>query len=411
MTTPSARSTSDRRRDWQGPALFLLGFRPFFLMAGLWAVLAMVLWIAMLTGRVEVPTRFDPIAWHAHEFLFGYGSAVVAGFLLTAVPNWTGRLPVLGWPLAGLAGLWLLGRIAVGLGGLLPGAGAAVVVALADLALPVALFAVLLREILAGKVWRNLPVLGLLALFGLANGLFHLEAARGLVASDGYGLRTGLAGLVLLILLMGGRVTPSFTRNWLMARRIAHLPAQNGRLDSVALALSAVALAGFALHPQGWPTAALLALAGLANLARLSRWQGLRCGAEPLVLVLHAGYALAGLGFFTTSLAALDLMPQAAARHLWMAGAIALMSLAIMTRASLGHTGRPLHATPAITAIYVLVVLAVLLRLCAGIWPAESWLLDAAGGAWIAGYGTFSVVYLPIFTRAPVPKMPANRRP
>ncbi|HWL58539.1 MAG TPA: NnrS family protein [Paracoccus sp. (in: a-proteobacteria)] len=147
-------TTAARMRAWTGPALLTYGFRPFFLGASLWAAGAMVLWILMLSGAVELPTRFDPVTWHAHEFLFGYLGAVVAGFLLTAVPNWTGRLPVVGWPLACLCLLWLIGRAAVAVSMHLP----VWLVALADLSLSLALIGFLTREIVSGRNWRNLIV-------------------------------------------------------------------------------------------------------------------------------------------------------------------------------------------------------------------------------------------------------------
>ena len=151
-------SSAEQMRAWRGPALLTYGFRPFFFGAGVWAALAMTLWVPMLSGRLTLPTAFDPVSWHAHEFLFGYVAAVIAGFLLTAVPNWTGRLPIVGWPLGALFALWLIGRLAVAASLHLP----PIAVALADLAMPVALAAVIGREIVAGKNWRNLIVLAML---------------------------------------------------------------------------------------------------------------------------------------------------------------------------------------------------------------------------------------------------------
>jgi uncharacterized protein involved in response to NO len=167
-------TSAERMRAWTGPAILSFGFRPFFSLAGLWAALAMAVWVAMLSGRTVLPTGFDPIGWHAHEFLFGYLGAVMAGFLLTAVPNWTGSLPLVGWPLAGLVALWVIGRGAVAVSAHLP----PVVVALADLAFPLALAGFLSREIVAGRNWKNLPVLALLTGWAVANALFHWEATR-----------------------------------------------------------------------------------------------------------------------------------------------------------------------------------------------------------------------------------------
>ncbi|MCC5988892.1 MAG: NnrS family protein [Pararhodobacter sp.] len=388
-------SSAEAMRRWQGPAILSYGFRPFFLFAGLWAALAMALWLAMLAGWPSLPLAFVATDWHAHSLVFGYVSAVIAGFLLTAVPNWTGRLPVVGWPLAGLAGLWLLGRAVTLLGGGLP----AMAVMLADLAMPLALLGFLGREIVAGRNWRNLPVLGLLSLFALANALFHLEAAAGLLAHDGYGLRLGLATVLMLIALIGGRIVPSFSRNWLARRPGARLPMPFNRADGAVLALTGVALVAFVLAPSGAASAALLATAGLANLWRMARWHGWQSGPEPLLWVLHLAYAMLALGFLAVALAALGMLTPSAARHVWLAGAIGLMTLAVMTRASLGHAGLPLQAGRAITALYLALTSATLARLAAGIWPAEFWLMHLSAALWIGAFGGFVLTFWTILTR------------
>ncbi|KGF66991.1 short-chain dehydrogenase, partial [Hoeflea sp. BAL378] len=328
-------------RAWQGPAILSFGFRPFFLLGAAWAALAMILWVMMLAGAAPLPTAFDPVAWHAHEFLFGYLGAVLAGFLLTAVPNWTGGLPVTGWPLAGLVALWLVGRIAVAVSALLPPYAALAL----DLALPVALAGFLLREILVGRNWRNLPVLLLLAVWMLANAGFHLQALGDGMPAYGAELRLGLSAAILLITLIGGRIVPSFTRNWLVQRKARQLPAVPGRVDKLVLAATVLALAAWVAAPEHPATAALCALAGLGHLYRLAGWQGRRTGAEPLVWVLHVAYAFVPLGFLAIAGAAVLPYPAAAAQHVWMAGGIGLMTLAVMSRASLGHAGRPLKAT------------------------------------------------------------------
>jgi uncharacterized protein involved in response to NO len=396
-------TSAEKIRAWKGPAILSFGFRPFFLFAAIWAALAMALWVVMLTGRDILPTAFDPVSWHAHEFLFGYLSAVLAGFLLTAVPNWTGRLPIVGWPLAALVALWAAGRVAVAVSALLPW-GAVMAV---DLAFPLALVAVLAREIVAGRNWKNLPVLALALGLTLANALYHIDAAQGGYPAGGVGLRLGLAVAVMLISLIGGRIVPSFTRNWLAQRRSPTLPVPFGPVDSAVLALTLVALGVWVIWPGHGGTAGLCALAGVAQLWRLSRWSGRHTGAEPLIWVLHVGYALVPLGFF--AVAAGQFLPGMgpAAQHVWMAGAVGLMTLAVMTRASLGHAGRPLHATSPITALYVALIVAVLARFAAGGFPEQTWLLHLAAGAWIAAFAGFAVIYWPILAR---PKT-AQRRP
>lgn len=398
-------TTTERSRNWRGPALFSFGFRPFFLMAGIWAAIAMALWIAMLSGHAPLPTAFDPFSWHAHEFVFGYVSAVLTGFLLTAVPNWTGRLPVAGWPLAGLAGLWLLGRLAVAMSSWID----PLAVALADGAELAVLALFLAGAILAGRNWRNLPVLLLVTLFLSANMLFHWQVIHDGAGYDGAALRLGLAGAIMMMVLIGGRIVPSFTRNWLVQRRSTRLPTPAGRADTVIVVLTAVACLGFVIRPEGGMTAALAATAGLANLWRLSRWQGWQTAAEPLVWVLHVGYLCIGTGFLSVAGAAAGLWPRAGALHLWLAGAIGLMTLAVMTRASLGHSGRALHAGPGIAGIYVAVIVSVLARLAAIAWTGQPWLLDLAGTAWILGFGGFAVIYAPILAMpAPGRKTPSR---
>lgn len=388
-------TSAERVRAWQGPAILSFGFRPFFLLGALWAALAMFLWIFMLTGQEILPTAFDPVSWHAHEMLFGYVGAVMAGFLLTAVPNWTGRLPVTGWPLLGLAVIWLLGRGAVAVSALLPWA----VVALADLALPLALAGFLAREIIAGRNWRNLPVLGLLTLWTLGNALFHLDAARGGYAAGGLGLRSGLAAVVMMITLIGGRVVPSFTRNWLAKRGAVRLPAPFGRADGLVLVLTFVALSIWVVWPDRGVTLVICGLAGLANIWRMARWQGLQTGAEALVWVLHAAYAFVPLGFLAVIAGWLFPDLEAGARHIWLAGATGLMTLAIMTRASLGHAGRPLHAGPGVAALYLALIAAVAARFAAGLWPDWNWLLHLAAAAWIVAFAGFAMLYWPMLVR------------
>ena len=385
------------------PALLTLGFRPFFLCAAIWAALAMALWIAALAGAPVLATHFAPADWHAHEFLFGYLGAVIAGFLLTAVPNWVRRPPLAGWPLAALVLCWLAGRVAVALSAVLP----AWLVAAASLALPVALAGTIGLEIVRAGNRRNLIVLAALALFGAGDAVFLWEDAGGAYAAQGYGMRIGLAGAVMLVAIIGGRIVPAFTRNWLQHRGPGALPAPPmGRFDMVALAGLAVALAGWIAAPHAPAAALLLALAGVLHLARLCRWAGHRTGAEPLLWVLHLGYLLLPLGALVIGGQILfpALIAEAAARHLWLAGVIGVMTLAVMTRATLGHSGRVLHAGPGTVALYLAVLASVGLRLGAGIWPdAAEVLYRLSGALWIAGFAGFAALYAPLLVQAPRP--------
>lgn len=397
-------TTAERMRAWRGPAILSFGFRPFFLGAAIWAAVAMALWIPALTGALDLPTRFDAASWHAHEFLFGYLSAVIAGFLLTAVPNWTGQLPIVGWPLGGLFVLWVGGRAGVLLSHGLP----SLAVALVDLAMPVALTGFLAREIIVGKNWRNLIVLTMLGIFTISNAIFHWEAARGDYAAQGYGLRAGLGAALMMIAVIGGRIVPSFTRNWLARQGPGRLPVPPmQRFDKIALLTLLAALFAWIAAPEAQALAPLLLAAGALHLVRLARWAGDRTLAEPLLWILHLGYLFLPLGAIALGVSILvpGLFGGASAQHLWMAGAVGLMTLAVMTRATLGHTGQELKAGRGTLALYLGLLTAILARLAAGLWPDQAPLLHILSGlAWIAAFGGFAMLYGPAMMRRRVRK-------
>ena len=333
------------------------GFRPFFLLAGLWACLAIPIWIAFFAGLGQAQTAFTPIVWHVHEMTFGFGAAAVAGFLLTAIPNWTGRMPLQGGPLALLVLLWIIGRLAVLFSARI---GIGIAAAL-DLAFPSVFLAAIAREIIGGRNWLNLPMLGALALLLIGNLLVHLESL-GISQTAESGNRLGVATLLMLISLIGGRIIPSFTRNWLAKHRPgASMPAPFNVIDRVALAATALALAVWVFMPEAAAAPWLELGAGLTLSVRLFRWRGEATFREPLLLVLHVGYAWLAVGFLLLGFNSFEpVLPQTTALHALTTGAIGTMTLAVMTR---GHSGRPLVARPGTTAIYLLVTLAAILRL------------------------------------------------
>ena len=375
------------------PSFLSQGFRPFFLAAGLWSAGALALWVGVLAMGLAIPSRFDALSWHVHEMLFGFVNAAVAGFLLTAIPNWTGRLPVQGAPLALLAGLWVLGRIACFTSALL----APWLAAAADLSFPALLVAVVAREIIAGRNWRNLPMVLPVTVLGIANLLMHLEA-DGVAVPAGLGWRLGLAAVIVLISVVGGRILPSFTRNWLAKRPGADLPARHGWIDRAALGCLHTGLLFWAFLPEFHLIGLLLILAALLNLWRLLRWRGRRTAAEPLLLILHVGYAWLVLGAGLLGLSMLDThLPQSAAIHALTAGATGTMILGVMTRATRGHTGRALSADWPTSLIYILVSLAAITRVvaaCATTWMMS--LLILSGGLWIAAFAGFVLCYGPM---------------
>lgn len=386
-----------RYRDRAGPAFLSAGFRPFFLLAALWAAVAVPLWLALLGNHARLPLLLAPVVWHAHELIFGFAAAAVAGFLLTAIPNWTGRMPLQNGPLAALAGLWAAGRLAMLVSGVL-GAG---LTAAADLAFPAVFLAVIAREIVAGRNFRNLPMLAALGLLLAGNTLVHLEALE-IADTAAMGNRLGIATLVMLISLVGGRIIPGFTANWLAReRRGVKAPKAFGRFDGVVLAITGATLATWVADPDlailPWASLA----AGAAALVRLARWRGMATLREPLLWVLHLGYAWVAIGFILLA-GVVPGLPASGALHALTGGAVGTMILAVMTRASLGHTGRRLAAGPVTTTIYLLVTLAAVLRVMAPLagdlytWVA---ILTAGGAAWSGAFGLFVLFYFPVLTR------------
>ena len=388
-------NTAAAIRAYRGPAVFSVGLRPFFLFAALWSAIAAPIWLyAFLSGG---PVGLD---WHVHEMLFGYTGGVVVGFLLTAVPNWTGRLPVVGRPLALLFGLWLAGRAAMLAMALNADLTTAAWPAIVDGLFLFVMAGVIWREVLAGRNWRNVPIAVMVTLFALANAGFHLERDAGGVAN--LPTRLGLAVVALLIAVIGGRVTPSFTRNW-QARRGGPLPAVAGRFDIVTLAATAAGLAAWSLAPAHPATGVLLLAAGGLNLLRLARWRGDATGAEPLVWILHLGYLWLAAGLVLTGLSsgAPGLVPPSVGVHALTAGAIGVMTLAVMTRASRGHTGRPLAAGPVEVMIYGLVNAAALARVAGGLSPsAYQPLLMVSAALWSGAFLAFAIAYGPMLLTA-----------
>jgi uncharacterized protein involved in response to NO len=368
--------------------LLSYGFRPFFLFGATYAGFAILVWLPLFNGQIELASTFTPRDWHVHEMLYGFVPAVVTGFLLTAIPNWTGQLPLQGSPLLVLLGIWVAGRVAVTLSSLIGWIAAAVI----DVAFLTLVAAVAAREIVAGSNWRNLKVVVIVTVLAASNLVFHLEAHfRG--AAD-YAVRLGIAAVILLISLVGGRVVPSFTRNWLARQEPGRLPQPFGRFDVLTVAVSAAALILWIAVPFEPVTGAALLGAGLLQLVRLLRWAGERTVGDRLVLVLHVGYAFLPLGFVLVGCAALGMLPLSAGVHAWTAGAVGTMTLAVMTRASLGHTGRTLTASVGTQAIYAAVVAGALVRVYSSIHP--EWfvpLLLVSGTAWAAAFLGFAALY------------------
>jgi uncharacterized protein involved in response to NO len=394
-------TVEERARHLRLPAVLSYAFRPLFLAAASWAIVAIALWLAMFLGYARLPTRFDPLTWHIHEMLFGFVMAAVGGFLPTAIPNWTNRLPVRGYSLALLTGLWMLGRIVCLISAVLP----AWLAIGGDLSFPVALLAVAAVEIIAGRNWRNLLITAPVAVFVVADLLMDLESLS-FTVPGGLGWRLGLAAPIMLISVIGGRIIPTFTRNWLLERHRTRLPAPPGAADLAAVGVLNVGLILWAILPDLHLAGVILVIAAVLNAWRLARWAGAATLAEPLLFILHIGYGWVVIGVALLGLSLLDVgVPVASAIHALTAGAMGTMILAVMPRVTLGHTGRELTANRSTVIIFILINAAAIMRVAAS-WNVAGMmvLLALSGICWIAAFGLFEIVYGPML----LTQRPAN---
>ncbi|MEQ1655731.1 MAG: NnrS family protein [Nitrospira sp.] len=380
--------------SYKGPAFLSYGFRPFFLCAALFAGVAIPIWALILTGWTDSPFRYAPRDWHVHEMLFGFLPAVITGFLLTAMPNWTDRPPLRGTPLLALVTLWLAGRLTIAMPWPTP-----LVSALIDTAYLAVLAAIVWREIVAGKAWDRAPIGIVISLYATANILFHVLTLSG--SETDLPERMAVALMMLLLTLIGGRVTPSFTSDYLAERGLPDQLPSFSRFDGLTILLTAVAALSWVIQLQAITTGWFFIIAGLANIVRLSRWRGWATWREPIVLILHVGYGWLAFSLLIIggSILGFGLKP-ADAVHALTTGAVGAMTMAVMTRASLGHTGRPKEADRLTILIYLLVNLGALLRVFGPMTGLPTNLmLGTAAAAWSAAYLLFAAVYGPFLTR------------
>jgi uncharacterized protein involved in response to NO len=378
-------------------ALFALGFRPFFLGAGIFAVLLIALWLGVYSGGIALARPMPPMQWHAHEMIFGFTAAVISGFLLTAVQNWTGQRTPHGKPLAALFFLWLAGRLAPFVPGMPPA-----IYALIDAALfPAVLFSIA-RPILQMRQIRNAAFPAMLGMLTLANLLVHAEwLGYAQTASSGFTLAIYM--IVLMMAMMGGRVIPSFTDGKLRTR------ARRWKTVEWLSPVSILATLGALLiQPLSGFTASIAALAAIIHAVRLIGWYTPKYWTIPLLWVLHIGYAWIVVGLLLTAFAASGLITHALALHAFTAGAIGTLTLGMMARVSLGHTGRMLEPSPAINLAFVLITLAACTRV---LWPAATTAgyasaIFLSGLSWIAAFALFAFVYTPILIQSRVDGKP-----
>jgi len=394
ISTSTARPVAQRAA---GFALFEYGFRPFFLLVGLHGAVAVAVWVVVVLGWLTLPVEME-VFWHAHQMVYGFAAAGLAGFMLTAVPSWTGAPARRGAPLIALAALWLAGRIAT----TLPSLFSPSLAALLDLAFIPAVALAVVGPLLASGKARNLMLLIPLTLFWIGDVLMQAEFVGLTSDTAATGARLGIDVMLLMITVIGGRIVPTFTTNALRAaghtveaRHSALV--DRGSIASMVLFLVSEAATGMSL------VAGVVALAAaILNGARLAGWRGEWTLNSPILWVLHLGYAWLVFGLALKAIAALtDVLPETAALHALTAGAMGTMLLAVMSRAGLGHTGRALKVHPATVGCYVLISLAALLRIAATLAPPlHSQLLIGSAVAWTAGFVLFLTIYAPILTTA-----------
>lgn len=380
-------------KNGAGAAGILLSFpfRIFFLLGALYAALIIPLWLGVFfLGRPAV-SPVPILLWHAHELVFGFVAAAIAGFMLTAICTWTGCRPLTGVRLAFLVCLWLAGRLAF----LVPGPLGLPLVAFFDLLFFACLFVYVAMVILQSRNWRNLAMPGILALLFTANAVMHWGMIRGDFQLANTGRLLALDIIVLMIAFVGGRIIPAFTANWLPGQGHSRDKVKSHKaLDLTCLAALVLILPAdlfLASNIQG----VIAALAGILLLARLAGWQGWLCRREPLLWVLHLGYLWLAVALLLKGLAPFS---KAVTPSIWShvlgIGAIGTMVLGVMTRVSLGHTGRPLQLPRWSVACYWLITLATVCRLIYGLGLHPTRLaLVASGMAWSAAFVMFLLTY------------------
>jgi uncharacterized protein involved in response to NO len=382
------------QRANRGWPLLALGFRPFFLLAAIMAAAAVPLWLLIYQGSLESVSTLPPAIWHGHEMVFGFAAAVIAGFLLTAATNWTGRRTAAGAALGALAGLWLAGRIAL----IVPGLPAWLAIGLDVAFLPV-LAVVLAIPLLATGNRRNVVFPVVLTVLGLINLALHLGAIDAIDWDPSRGLRIAIDLILLMIGVLGGRVIPSFTKNALPHAKVNPCPKA-----SVLALLSIAALAIAEMATDNATVVGSVALAaGVINTLRMRDWGTFATFRTPILWILHVGYAWLAVGLTLRGVAELSgLIPLDAGIHALTLGAIGSMIIGMMSRVALGHTGRSIAPAALTVAAYWLVNAAALLRVVFALTPDDTLRaasLMGSGTLWSLAFALFVVVYWPILNR------------
>lgn len=374
--------------------LFALGFRPFFMLSGLSGLILILLWNAIFKGTLVTENYYTSPYWHAHEMLLGYGGAVIAGFLLTAVKNWTGKPTLIGDKLAGLCLIWLYGRIVPFYADLLPD----MLIALIDLAFLPLLVYHITKPIIESKQYHNLIFTALLLLLMCGNTLVHCEMLWLKSNTAWFGLQLIVGTIIVLILVMAGRVFPFFTERGL----IGTIAIRNPQLDNLSIASAALVFGLQLFGVSGTLLAITSLLAVIINSARVAGWYVQKIWYVPLLWILYVGYGWIILGFALTALSAYSLIQPSLSLHAFTLGGIGTLTLGMMARVALGHTGNALRASNFIAIAFVLINVAAFFRIVVPI-AMPNWyetLIYGSTLAWLAAFSLFIFVYGPILTSA-----------
>lgn len=383
---PPATSASGAGPSLQGWPVLRLGFRPFYLGAALFGALSVPAWIAVFLGVIGLNATTGPLYWHAHEMLFGFAAAPIAGFLLTAGKAWTG-LPTLRGPwLGALAGLWLAARLAA------LGAPYVVYAALDVLLLPI-VAAVLLNVLVRARNRRNLPLVTILALLSLANLVSHLAMTGTLDVLPMRALHAGLGLIVMIECVIAGRVIPFFTASATPGLELR----VHRSLEVASLSAAALALAWWVFAPPGALGAVLFGSAAVLHALRQLQWRPLVTRDRPILWILHAAYAWIPVGFALLAFAQAGAVSPSAGVHALAVGATGGLIIGMITRTARGHTGRPLRASPVEVLAYALVMAAAALRVAGPLIAPDRFVvtLVAAALAWSAAFAIYLCVFAP----------------
>lgn len=378
-------------------ALLTFAFRPFFLLTGLYGLVIVAAWMSYLFGGVPLPLGWSSLHWHSHEMLFGLTSTAIAGFILTAMCNWTGAAPLRGKGLLALVLVWLAGRVVMWTASWLPVG----LVAVVDMLFLPALAIYVARVLLRHGNRRNLILVAILALLSVANLLMHIGFVTGKTLCLTFGELLAFNLITMMMVVIGGRIIPAFTGNWLRNNRgLTNVVKPCPQLDRLTLIATGLLIPADFLISIPAVTGVIALLAALLNALRLWHWRGWLAPKEPLLWILHVGYLWIILALLFKGLAAFTLISPSAWQHALGVGGMATLILGIMTRVALGHTGRPMTLPNFAVIIYVAITLAALGRVLTAlaIVNYSAGLMLSASG-WILAFGLFTVIYWPILSR------------